>query len=112
ARETVLRRKDTPPSVLSTALPAPRPTVPLLLELPTLALHGDVPHDLVRELEGVLDRINLTLGLPLPRISIHATSDATPDAAWRLLAFELPIAQGALPSTDMSRAPAQAPFQA
>jgi len=112
ARETVLRRKDTPPSVLATALPAPRPTVALLLELPAQALHGDAPQELVRELEGVLDRINLTLGLPLPRISIHSISDETPDAAWRLLAFEVPIAQGAMPSSDVSRALAQAAFQA
>ncbi|HET9644245.1 MAG TPA: flagellar biosynthesis protein FlhA, partial [Burkholderiaceae bacterium] len=38
AREAVLRRKDQPPVLLSTALPSQRPTLPLLLELPAAAL--------------------------------------------------------------------------
>ena len=94
ARETVLRRKDRAPEELLTALPAPRPTLPLVLELPPSALQGDTPAALLAALEGVLDRINLELGLPLPRISIHALPQAS---GWRLLAFEVPIASGAIP---------------
>ncbi len=94
ARETVLRRKDRAPEELLTALPAPRPTLPLVLELPPSALQGDTPAALLAALEGVLDRINLELGLPLPRISIHAIAQAS---GWRLLAFEVPIASGAIP---------------
>ena len=94
ARETVLRRKDRAPEELLTALPAPRPTLPLVLELPPSALQGDTPAALLAALEGVLDRINLELGLPLPRISIHAVPQA---GGWRLLAFEVPIASGAIP---------------
>ncbi len=94
ARETVLRRKDRAPEELLTALPAPRPTLPLVLELPPSALQGDMPAALLAALEGVLDRINLELGLPLPRISIHAVAQAS---GWRLLAFEVPIASGAIP---------------
>lgn len=94
ARETVLRRKDRAPEELLTALPAPRPTLPLVLELPPSALQGDTPAALLAALEGVLDRINLELGLPLPRISIHAVAQAS---GWRLLAFEVPIASGAIP---------------
>ena len=95
ARETVLRRKDSAPPQLHTALPPPRPTLPLVLELPASALQGDAPAALLAALEGVLDRINLELGLPLPRISVHALPAA---AGWRLLAFEVPIAGGALPA--------------
>ena len=94
ARETVLRRKDRAPHELLTALPTPRPTLPLVLELPPSALQGDTPAALLAALEGVLDRINLELGLPLPRISIHAVPQAS---GWRLLAFEVPIASGAIP---------------
>lgn len=94
ARETVLRRKDRAPDELLTALPAPRPTLPVVLELPPSALQGDTPAALLAALEGVLDRINLELGLPLPRISIHAVAQAS---GWRLLAFEVPIASGAIP---------------
>ena len=95
ARETVLRRKDRAPQELLTALPPPRPTLPLVLELPPSALQGDTPAALLLALEGVLDRINLELGLPLPRISIHALPQAS---GWRLLAFEVPIASGAIPA--------------
>lgn len=93
ARETVLRRKDSAPPVLHTALPPPRPTLPLVLELPPAALQGDAPAALMAALEGTLDRINLELGAPLPRISVHAVAQA---AGWRLLAFEVPIATGPL----------------
>jgi type III secretion protein V len=93
ARETVLRRKDAAPPVLHTALPPPRPTLPLVLELPPSSLQGDAPAALMAALEGVLDRINLELGAPLPRISVHAQTGAQ---GWRLLAFEVPIAEGGI----------------
>ncbi|HUG22596.1 FHIPEP family type III secretion protein [Piscinibacter sp.] len=111
ARETVLRRKDTPPAVLATALPPPRPTVPLLLELPAAALQGETANELVSELEGMLDRINLTLGLPLPRVNVHALARSAGDG-WRLLAFEVPIAHGTVPPADLPRALAEATWQA
>jgi type III secretion protein V len=113
ARETVLRRKDPPPATLSTALPAVRPTVPLLLEVPAPLMLGDTPHQLVQSLETTLDHINLTLGLPLPRITVHGTHEVTePDAAWRLLAYEVPIARGPLPEGDVPQALAHAALQA
>ncbi len=99
ARETMLRRKDVAPAVLHTALPPPRPTLPLVLELPAATLDGDTPAALMSALEGVLDRINLELGAPLPRISVHTQPGAQ---GWRLLVFEVPVAQGALgPSLDI-----------
>lgn len=94
ARETVLRRKDPPPSTLQTALPAPHPTLPLVLELPAATLQGDAPAALTAALEGVLDGINLELGAPVPRFAVHASAEAE---GWRLLAFEVPVAGGALP---------------
>lgn len=105
ARETVLRRKDTPPAVLQTALPPPRPTLPLVLELPADSLQGDASAQTMAALEGVLDAIHLRLGAPLPRISVHAVP-AVP--GWRLLAFEVPIAAGALPPEPRSAALADA----
>jgi type III secretion protein V len=92
ARETVLRRKDAPPAALQTALPPARPTLPLVLELPPAALAGDAQPRLLAALEGVLDRINLELGAPLPRIGVHALAAAS---GWRLLAWEVPIGEGA-----------------
>jgi type III secretion protein V len=103
ARETVLRRKDSAPAVLNTALPPPRAQLPLVLEVPAAAMQGDTPVQLVQALEMVLDRINLQLGLPLPRVSVHSMPGVVGEAGaqtqaggWRLLAFEVPIAQGVM----------------
>ncbi len=92
-RETVLRRPDAPPPVLATSQPLLQACVPLLLELPSAQLAAEAPAQLLRALEAVLDDINLRLDLPLPRIRIQLA--AAP--GWRLLAFEVPIASGALP---------------
>jgi type III secretion protein V len=103
ARETVLRRKDIVPAVLHTAVTPPRAQLPLVLEVPAAALQGDASAQLMQALETVLDRINLRLGLPLPRVSVHSMQDAE---GWRLLAYEVPIAQGAMPR---GTSPADAP---
>ena len=90
ARETVLRRRDAPPELLQTALPPPRPTLPLVLQVPAGAMGPDTPARLTAALEALLDRVNLQLGAPLPRFHVHARAEA----GWRLLAFEVPIASG------------------
>lgn len=90
ARETVLRRRDAPPELLQTALPPPRPTLPLVLQVPAGVMGGDTPARLTAALEALLDRVNLQLGAPLPRFHVHARAEA----GWRLLAFEVPIASG------------------
>jgi type III secretion protein V len=92
ARETVLRRRDAPPELLQTALPPPRPTLPLVLQLPAEVMGADAPARLTAALEALLDRINLQLGAPLPRFHVHARAEP----GWRLLAFEVPIAAGDL----------------
>jgi type III secretion protein V len=91
ARETVLRRKDSAPALLQSALPPARPTLPLVLQLPANVMGADTPPPLLSALEGVLDRMNLELGAPLPRFHVQATADS---GGWQLLAFEVPIAHG------------------
>ena len=95
ARETLLRRLDAAPAQLATALPPPRPTLPLVLALSPAALQRDAAAPLVSALEGVLDALHLRLGLALPRL--HVVGDAA-QPGWRLLAFEVPIATGTEPA--------------
>src|SRR5882672_4197058 len=90
----LVRRLEDAPQVMSTALQQPRPAVPLLLRVPAPILAYDGAIALTGALEAVLDDFQLGLGLPLPRISLHAQPD---DAGWELLAFEVPIAQGQVP---------------
>jgi type III secretion protein V len=104
ARETVLRRKDAPPANLATALPTVRPALPLVLQLPGAAMNGMQPERIVQALEGVLDRINLDLGVPLPRIALVPTTGAQEVV---LLAHEVPIARGAVPAGDLPTALAE-----
>lgn len=96
AREAVLRRKDEPPATLATAMPVMQPQLPLLLEVSSQHMSIDESNELVRELEGVLDHLNLSLGLLLPRVTVHLMH-GEPQDDWRLLAFEVPIAKGQVP---------------
>jgi type III secretion protein V len=114
AFETVTRHPQPAPGVLATALPEVRPTVPLLLELPAGVLSAQGARTLVQALERVLERMQLTLGVSLPRINVHALAerDDTAAPAWRLLAFEVPIAQGELPSADLHAELAHAAHEA
>ena len=114
---SVMKPRAPEAGVMATALPPPQPAVPLLLELPTRALGSDQGAELTRELESVLEHFQLGLGLVLPRISIHAISPAAASAPqagneWRLLAFEVPIAQGDLPADHTAQALAGAVHQA
>lgn len=89
----VMRHKESSmPQVLATALPETRPAVPLLLQLPRRGAHADTETALVRGLEDVLDDFQIHLGAPLPCITIHWHGNVGDE--WRLLAFEVPIAQG------------------
>jgi type III secretion protein V len=99
----MVRRLDDTPAVTATALPAPRPSVPLLLRLPGPMLAAESAMTLTRSLEEMLEEFQLTLGLPLPRIALHAVRDTGDVAAgrWELLAYEVPIADGRLsPGAD------------
>jgi type III secretion protein V len=115
ARETVMRRKSKAPESLTTEVRSVPAAAPLSLDLPAGALTAEAAADLVRQLEGVLDHFGLRLGLPLPRIALamHRTDDTVqPAATWRLLAWEVPIAQGALPEGDVPPQLAEAVRQA
>lgn len=84
-----LRTKEA--SALQTALPRLRPSVPLLLEVPQ-ALLADGGLAVTRAVEAMLDDLQLDQGLPLPRLALHGRLGST---GWRLLAHEVPLAEGA-----------------
>ncbi len=90
----VARRPAPVAATLATTLPEARPSVPLLLELPAATLDAAQAEQLLHGLRGVLDRFQLQLGLLLPRIAVHPQASVD---GWRLLAFEVPVAEGALP---------------
>lgn len=108
ALPSATRRTDAVPAVLATPAPEARPTVPLLLELPRSALDAAQAQAMLHALGGVLDRFQLQQGLLLPRIAVHPA----PVAGWRLLAYEVPVAEGELPAADLAVALAEACHQA
>ncbi len=114
AVRSVSRRAEPAPPVLATAIPQTHPTVPLLLELPALALTAPDAQRLLHALEQVLDRFHLQLGLSLPRFAVHTLTQPAAEGGpgWRLLAFEVPIAQGVLPPAELPRALAGAAHEA
>jgi len=106
----VRRRASQGPAIMFTNAAPPRPTVPLLLELPAGHLSAEDSRELLHGLEGVLDHFQLYLGLRLPRIDVHTVypeeeeedGDSRQEASsWRLLIHEVPVAQGAFPDTDV-----------
>lgn len=108
---TVMRRAPVAPALMSTETAQVRPTVPLLLEVPAGRLSADDSRALLHGLEGVLDHFQLYLGMRLPRIDVHAVQvdEAQGGApAWRLLAYEVPIAEGALAAQEPAAALADA----
>jgi type III secretion protein V len=107
AMQTVVKRPDTAPAVLTTALSEARPAVPLLLELPAGGLAGTQVQALVQRLEHVLDGFQLGLGVTLPRIHVHSIAVGDDTAGWRLMAFEVPIAQGDMPQADAPESSAE-----
>ena len=97
----VMRRSPTAPVLMSAEAVQVRPTVPLLLEVPVGRLDAQQSHSLLAGLEGVLDHFQLNLGMRLPRIDVHAMRpDEDKPAVWRLLAYEVPIAEGELQQED------------
>jgi type III secretion protein V len=123
ARESVSKRTELAPTVMATQVPVAQPTVPLLLELPPNSLTATQAQQLVQALQEVLDEFQLKLGLLLPRIAVHPRRDREADGqadaedtataqTWRLLAYEVPVAHGAMPKDDAPRALADACLQA
>ncbi len=95
--EAVQQRRPAP-QVAATALPQPRPAVPLLLRVPAPLMAEPGAAALARELEAVLDDFQIELGLPLPRIGLHAAPKGAAITHWQLLAWEVPLAEGDLPA--------------
>lgn len=85
------RQRTTEATALKTAPPRLRPSVPLLLELPQ-ALLADGGVAVTQAVEAMLDEVQLDQGLPLPRLALHGRLGS---AGWRLLAHEVPLAEGA-----------------
>src|SRR5262252_6298735 len=92
----IVKRLDVPQQVTATAPVQQRAAVALLLRIPAAMLATEEAHTLTRKLEEVLEDFQLNLGLSLPRIHLHAESNAEFAGRWELLAFEVPIAQGTI----------------
>lgn len=102
ANKTLHGRPKPPVEQVTLAVPQPRPPVPLLLEVPANALGDAALPALVRALDRELDAVALRLGLPLPAMVVRAA--ASSPARWRLLEYELAIAEGDWPAGDHARA--------
>ena len=97
-RTLVGRTGEAPRPLTLVAEPAaPRPIVPLLLELSGPRLSAAAEGELSAGLAVMLDRLQYRSGVPLPRLAIHFTLPEAPPA-WQLLAYELPI--GAEPGNE------------
>lgn len=105
-----------PPAVASTNAPTVRPAVPLLLEVPPALLANEGAARLTTELQALLEDVQLGLGVTLPRIAVHGVAapagEGAAPAAWRLLAYEVPLAQGEAPLVDPQAGLADAVRQA
>ena len=102
-RTLVKAAPQTRAQVTATALLPARPAVPLLLRVPGSLLADQQALVLTRALEDVLEDFQLGLGLSLPRISVHGLAPGEGQATgWQLLAYEVPLAQGALPPTHVA----------
>jgi type III secretion protein V len=84
------QRARAEPTAVRTAQPRVRPSVPLLLELPQPLL-GERGSGITAAVEVMLDELQLDQGLPLPRVALHGRIGAP---GWRLLAHEVPLAEG------------------
>ncbi len=112
-----MRAPEPSAPVLATQPAGVQPTVPLLLEVPRAALTASQAAELVQALQAMLERVQLQMGLLLPRVAVHTLAgddllEDRADASWRLLAFEVPIAEGKLPQDNLPQDLAMACWQA
>lgn len=93
-RATLRRGEDeVAPVALLAAADAPKPVVPLLLELHGRKLSAEQAHDLAAMFTAMLEALQYRAGIPLPRLALHLDPEAE-EERWRLLAFEVAIGQG------------------
>lgn len=93
--QRVLRRgREVPQSATLLAEPAaPRPVVPLLLQVSGAQPPAEESRAMADALAAMLERVQYRSGVPLPRLAIHFLAP-NERAAWQLLAFELPVGNG------------------
>ena len=93
-RKLVARgREPVRPATLLAEPASPKPVVPLLLQVSGPRPRADDEAELTAALTAMLDRLQYRSGVPLPKLAIHFLGSDTA-AAWRLLAFELPVGVG------------------
>jgi type III secretion protein V len=95
--EVILSKKETS-SAQKTVTPSAdiKTAVPLLLQLPASLASNQEGIQFLLELEQLVKRYQVDVGLNLPKIDIHWFGDI--NEGWSLLAYEVPIAKGSIKS--------------
>lgn len=93
-RTALLRGREPPrPETLLAEPGAPKPILPLLLQLTGPRGSAEEEAAMASAMGAMLERLQYRSGVPLPQLAIHHLD---PEAApsWRLLAYELPAGEG------------------
>ncbi len=99
-RRVVARGREAPrPLTLAAEPAAPRPVLPLLLQLSGPRPPAAEEAALAAALRAMLEQLQHRSGVPLPRVAIHFVAPDGP-RAWQLLAYELPVGEGAWTGAD------------
>lgn len=99
-RKVLTRGRELPaPETLLIEHAAPKPVVPLLLQLSGRQLAPAEGEALVEALARMMERLQYRSGVPLPKLAIHHLAPEE-IAAWRLLAYELPVGHGERGDTE------------
>ena len=86
-------REPARPTTLIAEPAAPKPVVPLLLQVTGPRPSAADESALSDALTAMLDGLQYRSGVPLPKLAIHFL-DSDTASAWQLLAFELPVGVG------------------
>lgn len=93
-RRVLARGADAPqPTTLLAEPAAPKPVVPLLLQLSGPQPPAVESRAMADALAEMLERLQYRSGVTLPRLAIHFLAPGE-RAAWQLLAYELPVGHG------------------
>ncbi|UVO50028.1 flagellar biosynthesis protein FlhA [Sphingomonas sp. SUN019] len=93
-RKVIARGKEAPqPTTLLAEPAAPKPVVPLLLQLSGPQPPAVESQAMAAALAEMLERLQYRSGVPLPRLAIHFLAPGE-RPAWQLLAYELPVGHG------------------
>jgi type III secretion protein V len=101
AFEAILRNKElSVPQVESLATGQVAMAVPLLFQIPRSRMVEPFGQALVDELEKAHRDVQFQLGISLPKLHFHWTTNT--DERWRVLAFEVPIIEEPYPAQNSS----------